>query len=71
MRTINIVIGSKAFFHEQTRSISDAISFLDLVKLSDALHGKNEIFPDNLKAELMILQNDNYHGIREQANDRL
>ena len=71
MRTINVVIGSKAFFHEQTRSISDAISFLDLVKLSDAFHGKNEIFPDNLKAELMILQNDNYHGIREQANDRL
>ena len=71
MRTINVVIGSKAFFHEQTRRVSDAISFLDLVKLSDAFHGKNEIFPDNLKAELMILQNDNYHGIREQANDRL
>lgn len=71
MRTVNIVIGSKAFFHEQTRGVSDAISFLDLVKLSDAFHGKNEIFPDKYKAESMILQNDNYHGIREQANDRL
>lgn len=71
MRTINIVIGSKAFFHEQTKDLSGAVSFLELIKVSDALHGKNEIFPDNLKAELMILQNDNYHGIREQANDRL
>ena len=71
MRTINVVIGSKAFFHEQTKSLSDAVSFLDLIKVSDAFHGKNEIFPDNLKAEIMILQNDNYHGIREQANDRL
>lgn len=71
MRNINIVIGSKAFFHEQTKDISNAVSFLDLIKVSDAFHGKNEIFPEDLKAELMILQNDNYHGIREQANDRL
>lgn len=71
MRTINIVIGSKVFFHEQTKALSGAVSFLELIKVSDAFHGKNEIFPDELKAELMILQNDNYHGIREQANDRL
>ena len=71
MRTINIVIGSKVFFHEQTKALSGAVSFLELIKVSDAFHGKNEIFPDELKAELMVLQNDNYHGIREQANDRL
>lgn len=71
MRTVNIVIGSKAFFHEQTKDLSSAVSFLELIKVSDAFHGKNELFPDDLKAELMILQNDNYHGIREQANDRL
>ena len=71
MRTINIVIGSKAYFQEQIKDLSDAISFLDLIKLSDAYHGKNQVFPDELKAELMILRNDNYHGITEQANDRL
>lgn len=71
MRIINIVIGSKVFFHEQTKTLSGAVSFLELIKVSDAFHGKNEIFPDELKAELMVLQNDNYHGIREQANDRL
>ncbi len=71
MRTINIVIGSKAYFQEQIKDLSDAVSFLDLIKLSDAYHGKNQVFPDELKAELMILRNDNYHGITEQANDRL
>ena len=71
MRTINIVIGSKAYFQEQIKDLFDAVSFLDLIKLSDAYHGKNQVFPDELKAELMILRNDNYHGITEQANDRL
>ena len=71
MRTINIVIGSKAYFQEQIKDLSDAVSFLDLIKLSDAYHGKNQVFPDESKAELMILRNDNYHGITEQANDRL
>ena len=71
MRTINIVIGSKAYFQEQIKDLSDAVSFLDLIKLSDAYHGKKQVFPDELKAELMILRNDNYHGITEQANDRL
>lgn len=71
MRTINVVIGSKTFFQEQIKDLSDAVSFLDLIKLSDAYHGKNQVFPEDLKAELMILRNDNYHGITEQANDRL
>ena len=71
MRTINIVIGSKAYFQKQIKDLSDAVSFLDLIKLSDAYHGKNQVFPDESKAELMILRNDNYHGITEQANDRL
>lgn len=71
MRIINVVIGSKAFFQEQINDLTGAVSFLDLIKLSDAYHGNNEIFPDELKAELMILRNDNYHGIKEQANDRL
>lgn len=71
MRTINVVVGSKTFFQEQIKDLSDAVSFLDLIKLSDAYHGKNQVFPEDLKAELMILRNDNYHGITEQANDRL
>lgn len=45
MRTINVVIGSKAFFHEQTKSLSDAVSFLDFIKISDAFHGKMKSFP--------------------------
>ena len=49
MRTINIVIGSKAYFQEQIKDLSDAVSFLDLIKLSDAYHGKNQVFPDELK----------------------
>lgn len=71
MRTINVVIGSKSFFQEQTKDLLDAESFLDMIKLSDAYHGKNQIYPENLKAQIMILQNDNYHGITEPANDRL
>lgn len=71
MRIINIVTGSKAFFQEKIKDLSNAVSFLDLIKLSDAYHGKNQVFPDDRKAELMILRNDNYHGITEQANDRL
>ncbi len=71
MRTINIVIGSKAYFQEQIKDFSDAVSFLDLIKLSDSYLGKKQVFPDELKAKLMILRNDNYHGITEQANDRL
>lgn len=71
MRTINIVIGSKAYFQEQIKNFSDAVAFLDLIKLSDSYLGKKQVFPDELKAKLMILRNDNYHGITEQANDRL
>lgn len=71
MRTINIVIGSKAYFQEQIKDFSDAVAFLDLIKLSDSYLGKKQVFPDELKAKLMILRNDNYHGITEQANDRL
>lgn len=71
MRTINIVIGSKAYFQEQIKNFSDAVAFLDLIKLSDSYLGKKQVFPDELKAKLMIFRNDNYHGITEQANDRL
>ena len=71
MRTINVVIGSKGFFQKQIAALSGASSFLDLIKLSDAHHSNNKVFPDRLKTDLMILRNDNYHGITEQANDRL
>lgn len=71
MRTFDVIIGSKGFFQEYIKDLTDAVPFLDLIKLSDAFHTQREIFPENLKAELMILKNDNYHGITEQANDRL
>ena len=62
MRTINIVIGSKAYFQEQIKDFSDAVAFLDLIKLSDSYLGKKQVFPDELKAKLMILRNDNSFG---------
>ena len=71
MRTFNVIIGSKAFFQEKIKDLSNAVYFLDLIKISDAYLGKKEPFPDELKAELMILRNDNYLGITESANDRL
>ena len=71
MRTFHIINGSKNFFIEKTKPLNNPMSFLDLVRKFDAhLNGK-QLFPNNEKAKLMVLYNDNYHAITEQANDRL
>lgn len=68
----HIFIGSKAFFDEQLPSFSEdysVASFLELVKLSDAAKENRRIFRDH--ADVLIVKNDNYHGIVEAAHDRL
>ena len=72
-RTYHIIIGSKAFFDSQIPDLySDrsAHYFLELVRLFDATKQQNSGF-DKCKAELLILKNDNYHGIVDTAHDRL
>ena len=73
MKKFNVVIGSKEYFSNQIKEvdITNAKYFLDLVKLSDSYQNLKAQFPDNLKADLLIVKNDNYHGITEQANDRI
>lgn len=72
MRTYHVVIGSKAFFDAalpEQDSTLDARSFLDLVRLADAAKQRGIFFSD--VADILILKNDNYHGINESAHDRL
>lgn len=78
-----IIIGSKSFFDHCIKDIESSIlsedlfldevvidTFLDLVKISDEKrnNGLSDYFK---KASIMILKNDNYHGIVESAHDRL
>ncbi len=77
-RTYHIIVGSKTFFDIQVEELlkeklyqNNISSFLELVRLSDE-RSKNGIpFSDKYKASIMILRNDNYHGITESAHDRL
>lgn len=71
MRTFHIVNGSKSFFFQKTKDLKEPKSFLDLVRKSDAYLNAKQAFPNTEKANLMIVYNDNYHAITEQANDRL
>lgn len=79
-RTYYIITGSKAFFDSQVKKLQDKRaeleenvieSFLELVRLSDERKQRGSSFSDEDKASLMILKNDNYHGIVESAHDRL
>jgi len=80
-RTYHIVAGSKAFFDAQVKKLEEkqnveyeenAIDrFLELVRLSDEWKQRGYPFSDKDKASIMILKNDNYHGIVESAHDRL
>ena len=72
-RTYHIIVGSKAFFDSHIPDLSDAPSvhnFLELVRLFDAAKQQNVGF-DKYKANLLVLKNDNYHGIVDSAHDRL
>lgn len=81
IREYKIIIGSKAFFDKHIRQLEDRITegyedcpidnFLELVRVSDERKQRGQSFNDNDKALVMILKNDNYHGIVESAHDRL
>lgn len=70
-RSYNIIIGSQAFFSENLPNIDDSEydDFLELVSLSDKARvlGKNY----NHKADILIIKNNNYHGITDTAHDRI
>lgn len=72
MRTFNIVIGSRVFFQQQVSSFEEeAKHFLNMVRLSDSYRNGKMPFPDSERANLLIVRNDDYHGLVEQACERL
>ena len=72
MRQYHIIVGSKSYFElylPKDDSVNKRSFFLDLVKESDALKPKGETFSNY--ADILIIKNDDYHGIVETAHDRL
>lgn len=72
MRRYHVIIGSKAFFDLKLPKFNadDGVrSFLELVKLSDTAKQNN--LNSEFETQILILKNDNYHGIVEAAHDRL
>lgn len=75
-RKYHVIIGSKSFFNSIISKIDsgEAAGFLELVRLWDnakQVKEFNKKFFDNLKTPLMVIKNDNYHGIVDSAHDRL
>lgn len=77
-RCYHIIIGSKAFFETKISDANcgDSVSFLEHVRLFDnakLLQSNDTISAllDKLKSSILIIKNDNYHGIVESAHDRL
>ena len=71
-RKYHIIVGSKAYFDTKLPIFSrydDVDTFLELVKLSDTAKQNRLIFDQY--ASILIVKNDNYHGIVEAAHDRL
>lgn len=63
-RKYHIIIGSKAYFDSNLPSFSEddeVDMFLELVKLSDTAKQNRLIFDQY--ASILIVKNDNYHGI--------
>lgn len=72
MRTFKVVIGSRVFFQCAISSIEEGAKyFLDMVRLSDAYRNAKTPFPDSEKVNLLIVKNSDYHGLVEQACERL
>ncbi len=72
MRTFNVVIGSRVFFQEKIASIEESAKyFLDMVRLHDAYHKGTTPFPDDKRADSLIVKNDSYLALVEQACERL
>lgn len=71
-RKYHIIVGSKAFFDATLPMFDedDAVdTFLELVKLSDTAKQNHRAF--DAHADILILKNNNYHGIVDAAHDRL
>jgi ATP-dependent Clp protease ATP-binding subunit ClpA len=71
-RVYHIIIGPKSFFETKLPRFDENTEvsyFLELVKQSDELKQRGGSL--DFKASTLILKNDNYHGITEQAHDRL
>lgn len=74
MRTYNVIIGSKAFFEQKIPAQDEWTSvdfFLDLVRKSDEQRKSGNSDLSEIKADILIVKNDHYHGIVETAHDRL
>lgn len=76
MRTYHIIVGSKSFFDIHIPQVDEYGEphidyFLDLVRYSDEQRKLGQHFLDEDRAELLVIKNDNYHGIVESAHDRL
>lgn len=80
-RLFHRIIGSKAFFDSKVEEITSQFSddyadceiksFLALVRLSDERKNRGSSIFDEDKATVLLLKNDNYHGIVDAAHDRL
>lgn len=71
-RKFHIIIGSKNYFYEKLPEFTEydePLTFLELVKESDECKQRGVSF-DNY-AEILLVANDNYNGITEQAHDRI
>lgn len=71
-REYYIYTGSKEYFSSQLPEFSESEctkSFLEIIKESDEY--KTRGIPFNNTADNLILYNDNYNGITEQAHDRI
>lgn len=71
-RKYEIYIGSKQYFYDEVSNLCDVDSiptFLELVKESDECRQRKESFDDY--ADVLLIPNDNYNGITEQAHDRI
>ena len=71
-RKYHIVIGSKAYFDNSLPTFlesSKVDTFLELVKLLDT--AKQNCRAADYRADILIVKNNNYHGIVETAHDRL
>lgn len=71
-RNYIVITGSKSFFRDQLPAFDDdenVSTFLDLVKESDETKTRGVHFENH--ADILIVFNDNYNGIVEQAHDRI
>ncbi|MDO4611908.1 MAG: AAA family ATPase [Candidatus Saccharibacteria bacterium] len=71
-RKYHIIIGSRAFFESKlpdSQESNAANSFLELVRLSDAARQNGRTIDE--RANVLVVKNDNYHGIVNTAHDRL